>query len=379
MKWRILLVDDEPDVRLIVRTTLQDKYEIVEAHDGLDALEKVERFEPDFIVMDVMMPLMDGFEACLAIRRTPAFKDIPVMFLSALGKKEDIKKGYSSGANLYLTKPFDPPRLLKNIDVFFETTPPARKNKTYTIEQIHEAERTGRLPSSPGMKKYEPAPPPAPAVARPEPHIPEAMPVPEGVLPRVLVVDDDREMCSLIRLTLMDLYEVVFANDGMEAIERLVKYQPDILIIDVMLPKMNGYQLCQSMRSNRAFSRIPIMMCSAKGSEKDINLAKRIGANEYIVKPFSGSDMLRKVESLKSIPGFRVRPKSYTLEQIMQMERPAEEVDVFNADEDIHRSSRSGTNRSIGKFLAKEGKKDATERDDAPEKKKRRMFGLGGG
>lgn len=124
MKWRILLVDDEPDVRLIVRTTLQDKYEIVEAHDGLDALEKVERYEPDFIIMDVMMPLMDGFEACLAIRRTPAFKDIPVMFLSALGKKDDIKKGYSSGANLYLTKPFDPPRLLKNVDVFFETTPP---------------------------------------------------------------------------------------------------------------------------------------------------------------------------------------------------------------------------------------------------------------
>lgn len=203
--------------------------------------------------------------------------------------------------------------------------------------------------------------------------------MPEGVLPRVLVVDDDPEMCSLIRLTLMDLYEVVFANDGMEAIERLVKYQPDILIIDVMLPKMNGYQLCQSMRSNRAFSRIPIMMCSAKGSDKDINLAKRIGANDYLVKPFSGSDMLRKVESLKSIPGFRVRPKSYTLEQIMQMERPAEEEDVFNADEDIHRSSRSGASRNIGKFLAKEGKKDATDRDEPPEKKKRRMFGLGGG
>src|SRR5438046_8418180 len=106
-KWRILIVDDEDDIRTIVRASLASKYEIIEARDGLDALEKIELGEPDFVVLDVMMPLMDGFQTCEAIRRHPRYKHLSVLFLSALNSKEDMKKGYGAGANLYLTKPFD--------------------------------------------------------------------------------------------------------------------------------------------------------------------------------------------------------------------------------------------------------------------------------
>ncbi len=391
MAWRIMVVDDEPDVRLIVKSTLDRTYEVVEAHDGLDALEKIERYEPDFVVMDVMMPLMNGFEACQAVRNSQRFHDLPVMFLSALGSKDDMMKGYSSGANLYLTKPFDPPRLLKNIDVFFEKTPPPVRPKRYTMEQIAQAEKDGHPPAAPGSGEFDysgsnptkelhkppvaarpsPVPDSAPASSQPVPSPDEP-----AALPRVLVVDDDPEMCSLMRISLMDFYEVVFAHDGMEAIERLVKYQPDMLIIDVMLPKMNGYQLCQSMRSNRAFARMPILMCSAKGADRDISLAKRIGANEYLVKPFSATELIAKVDSLKTTPGFRIRPKTLSYDRILEMEAPKDSEDVFTADEDSARSGKDA--KALRSFLAREGDKSATAREDQPEKKKRRMFGFGG-
>lgn len=376
-QWRILVVDDEPDVRLIIRTTLEPKYEVVEAHDGLDALEKIERYEPDFVLMDVMMPLMNGFDACAAIRKSPRFAELPVMFLSALGSKEDMRKGFTSGANFYLTKPFDPARLLKNIDVFFEKTPPAMRQRQHTIESLREADSSGRVPVAPGSPIYE-------RVSTEVPQVPATAEIPlpsgHGPMPRVMVVDDDPQIIELMKLSLDGVTETVSASDGMEAIERLVRFQPDILILDIMLPKMNGLQLCQSLRSNRAFGRLPIMICSAKGADRDVTFAKRIGANEYLVKPFSPADLIAKVKELTRRPGFRVGPKTFSIEQIRSTENKGAKQDVFTADDEGHREGHpSEGKRAIANFLQKEGQKDALDiSPESEQKKKRRFFGLGG-
>lgn len=381
MKWRLLVVDDEPDVRLIVRTTLEQKYEVLEAHDGLDALEKIERYEPDFVLMDVMMPLMNGFEACMAIRKNAQYQDLPVMFLSALGSKEDIMKGYASGANLYLTKPFDPPRLLKNVDLFFEKSPPPSKTRRHTIEQIREAEQAGKPPVAPGARDFdfasmetrydiETAPSLEPSK--------DAAPKPGDPLPRIMAVDDNHEIIDLIRLTFMNHCEVVGAKDGMEAIEKLVKYQPDILVIDIMLPKMNGFQLVQSLRSNKAFARMPIMMCSAKAGERDINFAKRVGANDYLVKPFQPQDLVTKIKALQALPGFRVRPKTYSIHQINAIESPSSEKDVFELDQETRQRDAANKSRAaMQRLIQKEGGKEALDAEE-DKKKKRRFFGFGG-
>jgi DNA-binding response OmpR family regulator len=392
MKWRILLVDDEPDIRLIVRTTLEPEYEILEAHDGLDALEKIRRYEPDFVLMDVMMPLMNGFEACAAIRNDPRFRELPVMFLSALGAKDDMKKGFSSGANYYLTKPFDPARLRKNIDVFFQTTPPPRRQRRYTIEEIREFESSGRMPVAPGGDSFEDQHGNEDVhyrvtaeVRRPDSSSSEVnrqQPPAVEIQPRVMVVDDDRAIVDMIRLSLDGIAEVCAAYDGIEAIDKLVKYQPDILIIDIMLPRMNGFQLTQSLRANRAFARLPIMMCSAKGQERDIAFAKRMGANEFLPKPFSPADLITKVRELQKLPGFRVRPKSLEFAQIVDMEVTTKKGDVFQADDEArreHESQAKGNMKSISKFLKEQGEKDALDRNAQPEeKKKRRFFGFRG-
>ena len=387
--WRIMVVDDEPDVRTIIMATLRAKYEVAEAPDGLDALEKLDRYEPDFVLMDVMMPLMNGFEACSAIRKNPRFSDLPVMFLTALGSKEDIKKGYGAGANLYLTKPFDPSRLLRNIDVFFETTPPPRRRKRYTLAELKEREEAGHEPLAPGSGEFRtPEIESAPGIegtreiqSAPEPELEVRDSRPVGPNPRVMAVDDDPDIQDLMDASLQRDFELVRAGDGMEAIERLVRYQPDILIIDIMLPKMSGFQLCQSLRSNRAFKNLPIMVCTAKSGEKDRQFAARVGANDYLTKPFMPSDLLHKVRGLMELPGFRVRPKKYTIEEIREMEAPKEQTDVFMGDAEVRHVKES--HRVMDRFLQAEGEKEAfdrgTEKKEAPEeeKRKRKFFGFG--
>lgn len=407
--WRILTVDDEPDVRAIIAATLRSKFEVFEATDGLDALEKIKRVEPDFVIMDVMMPLMDGFQACEAIRKDPVFNKLPVLFLTALGAKDDIKKGYSVGANLYLTKPFDPMRLLKNIEVFFETTPPNRTKKRYTQEELVQAEKEGRLPSAPGAVDFEHGPASRETVmegvrranptqetwkmATPTSGEPAPSDHPRA-LPRVLAVDDEQAIVDVMRLTLDGIVEFTWANDGIEAIEKLVKYQPDLLIIDVMLPKMSGYTLCQSLRANAAFAQIPILVCSAKGGERDIHYARRMGANDYLVKPFQADELIQKMKDLQRTPGFRIRAKNLSIEQINSMLVPKnKEVDIFSGEEEVRKADtgpgnqKTGQNstRAIGEFLKKEGTKDAfdqTSDSTKGEKEKKRtrlLFGFGKG
>ena len=389
MKWRILIVDDEPDVRLIIKTTLMGKYEVLEAHDGLDALEKVERFEPDFVLMDVMMPLMNGFEACAAIRKMPKFHGLPVMFLTALGAKEDHMKGFAAGANRYMTKPFDPSRLLKNVDNLFDELQPVPRQRRYSIDQIRKMEDSETEPVAPGAGEYNVGTAETIRDLSTIPDLSGEAQIHESatgkkLLPRVMIVDDTLEIIELVRMSLQGLTEVVQATDGMDAIEKLVKYQPEILILDIMLPKMNGFQLCQSLRANRAFSRIPILVCSARSSDRDINMAKRLGANDFLPKPFSPSELMTKIADLQQLPGFRVRPKTFSIVQIDQMEgRMTDRSDVFDHEEDARGGSKPAkhSGQNIGRFLAKEGNKQALEKAEEPAAgatpAKRKFFGFG--
>lgn len=379
-KWRILIVDDEEDVRTVLRATLADDYEVVEAHDGLDALEKVDRYEPDFVLMDVMMPLMNGFDACAAIRKSEKFGALPVMFLSALSGKEDMKKGYGAGANLYLTKPFEPTRLLKNIDVFFRTTPPPRRLKKFTIEEIAAKESAGAAPLAPGSAEYilplevttavdeEPAPV-APPAAGPAPLCTSL------IKPRIMIVDDEPDILDLVSMTIADRAEIVRAVDGLQAIERLVRYQPDVLILDVMIPKMSGFQLTQSLRANRAFARLPILVCSAKSTDKDIAFAQRMGANDFLAKPFTPEQLEDKLRALMNAPNFRVQPKSLGVEEL------AGENTTRNNPTDVGADGQQikESHKELESFLKHESSKAAFERKEADEeaKKKKLFFGFG--
>jgi two-component system alkaline phosphatase synthesis response regulator PhoP len=116
-KGKILVVDDEIYIVHILDFSLgMEGYEVVTALDGEQALEKVVTEKPDLIVLDIMMPKLDGYEVCKAIKADPATKTIPVILLSAKGRNVDQKMGFDVGADDYITKPFSPRKLVERIN-----------------------------------------------------------------------------------------------------------------------------------------------------------------------------------------------------------------------------------------------------------------------
>lgn len=115
-KYTVLVVDDIPVNVLLVKGMLsKQKFNIISANSGQQALDLLNRTKPDIILMDIMMPGMNGFETTKAIRKNPATSDIPVIILSALNSDTDIKEGLEAGANEFITKPFIQERIVNSI------------------------------------------------------------------------------------------------------------------------------------------------------------------------------------------------------------------------------------------------------------------------
>jgi CheY-like chemotaxis protein len=113
---KVLVVDDHADIRRLIRMTLDfEDFEVREAPDGPQALAVLQSWTPDAILIDVMMPGMDGFTLCRTIREQPATRDIPVLFLSARGHARDTDEGLKAGASAYLIKPFSPLQLIHEL------------------------------------------------------------------------------------------------------------------------------------------------------------------------------------------------------------------------------------------------------------------------
>jgi len=116
-RGRILVVDDEIYIVHILDFSLgMEGYEVVTALDGEEALRKATESKPDLIVLDIMMPKMDGYETCKALKADERTKDIPVILLSAKGRNVDMQTGYDVGADEYITKPFSPRKLVDRIN-----------------------------------------------------------------------------------------------------------------------------------------------------------------------------------------------------------------------------------------------------------------------
>ncbi len=110
---RVLVVDDDPVIVRLLEVNLRlDGYDVETASRGEQALERAIQTEPDLVLLDVMMPGLDGWETCRRLRELPAFAQTPVVFLSARSQDDDRSKGLSLGRVAYLTKPFDPVRLM---------------------------------------------------------------------------------------------------------------------------------------------------------------------------------------------------------------------------------------------------------------------------
>ena len=120
-KARILVVEDSPTLQLWLKVRLEyHGYTVIQALDGKAGLKMVKSEKPDVVLLDVMMPEMDGIEVCRRIKSDPEIKNIPVIFLSAKAQQKDIDEGLAAGAEAYITKPYESDELLEEIEKFLK-------------------------------------------------------------------------------------------------------------------------------------------------------------------------------------------------------------------------------------------------------------------
>ena len=126
MPKKILAVDDERHIVRLVQVNLERAgYVVVTAADGREALEKVEAEKPDLVILDVMMPYMDGFEVLQLLRKNQSTRDLPVIMLTAKAQDADVFRGWQSGVDCYLTKPFNPMELISFVRRILEDKDPS--------------------------------------------------------------------------------------------------------------------------------------------------------------------------------------------------------------------------------------------------------------
>jgi len=116
---------------------------------------------------------------------------------------------------------------------------------------------------------------------------------------KVLLVDDEEHVRELVRTTLGDSdYEFHGATNGKEAVERSLSIKPDLILLDVAMPEMDGFEACKQIKSSPETKAIPIIMLTSKGQEADIKKGKECGADDYFVKPFSPLELLQKINEI---------------------------------------------------------------------------------
>ena len=395
-KYRILVIDDEADILSLLEGVLGEDYEIITMSNPLKALENLDEIEADIFIVDVMMPEMGGRDVVKQIRQNPLFKQSLVIFLSVITDRQVIIETFQCGGDLYLTKPFIPGRFLDSVRSLLSRRVFPSKKKKRNINELKEylskpkTEKPQIVPPAapppkPAHKEITkvvtPVPPskPRPAAApTPFSHSvktpfeddttkelkleesislsemqtpppmdlpPETKPITQErkicTLPRILLADDDPEIIEILTISLGDKYELFSVSDGYEAVRQAETIEPDIFVLDAMMPRITGYQACQVLKRSEHFANTPIIIISAKASPKDVEYIKKLGVKAFIPKPFNYMQMDNAILKITQDPYFEIKPKLYTREELLEMKDMESFLKQEKGKNRLHRETRS--------------------------------------
>jgi CheY-like chemotaxis protein len=245
----VLVIDDEAAVRdLMQRFLAREGFQVITASGGEEGLRRARELRPDAITLDVMMPGMDGWAVLSALKADPDLGDIPVVMLTIV---DDKNLGYALGASDYLTKPIDRERLV-------------------TVLKQHRRDRP------------------------------------------VLVVDDDAGLRQLLRRMLEpEGYAVVEAENGRAALDRLREVSPSVILLDLMMPEMDGFEFVAEFRAHEAGRAIPIVVITARDLSRDDHERLNGYVQKILQKGSHGRDqLLAEVRELVASSVARRKPKA---------------------------------------------------------------------
>jgi len=232
----VLVIDDDPNVISLLQEDLAEEgYRVIGATDGVEGLEKAREIQPFAITLDIMMAPKDGWQVLHELKTDAATREIPVVIMSIVDNKE---LGYRLGASDYLVKPFD------------------RESILGTLSRM-----------SPSRQAPQPV--------------------------RLLVVDDDPKVVDIVRQLLEDEpYEVRSAQDGREALETIAQDCPDIILLDLLMPRLDGFGVIEELEQTPTCRDIPIVVLTAKELTADELTGLQQKVSKVVQKRALGHEML---------------------------------------------------------------------------------------
>lgn len=241
--YHALIVDDDETVADMISLQLrQSGMRVSIARDGNAALRVIAREIPDIVVLDIMMPGISGHEVLRRLKQDADFVNVPVIMLTAQTEQKDVVSALHGGAIDYVVKPVDPEKLA------------ARINRTLDA---------GRY--------------------------------------TVMIADNDPLLLQLLESKYRNRgFRVILSGDGKEAWDVVQKKLPDLVVLDRMMPGLDGLTVLKNIREDSVTSKIPVIVLSARKEERDIDIGMKMGATDYITKPFMPDDLLtRSLKALK--------------------------------------------------------------------------------
>jgi len=270
---RVLVVDDIEANRKLLHAKLSNEYfHVILACDGLEAIEKALAEEPDVILLDVMMPRLDGVEACRRIKADPRTEHIPIVLVTALNEREDRLRGLGAGADDFLTKPVNDVQLLARVR--------ALTKYKLVADELRKREANGRrvgvIEAELASRSAEPA--------------------------RVLVIDENERQAKRVCRYLEPFHKPITMLEASEL--GVASSMVDLLVVSLANAEIDGLRLCGHMRSLEATRDLPILVIADPDDERKAIRALDLGASDVIFRPVDGEELNVRVRT-------QVRKKRY--------------------------------------------------------------------
>lgn len=245
----------------------QEGYEVAVAEDGEEGLRKIKEVKPDLILLDIIMPKKDGFEVLEEINKNKELGSIPVIIISNSGQAVEIDRALKMGVKDYLIKTeFDPDEVVKKVAKVFGAEPAVSKKSGYS-ESMGESKKINSVNGT-----------------------------------KILIVEDDKFLRDLIVRKIKDEgYEVDYAIEGEEALKKIKEGIPSLVLLDLILPGIDGFEVLKQMRDDTSgkIKKIPVIILSNLGQRDDVEKGISLGAADFLIKAhFTPGEIVEKIKSI---------------------------------------------------------------------------------
>jgi two-component system cell cycle response regulator len=270
---RILIVDDDAlNIKLLAAQLTTKGYRIATAADGRTALDRVATDPPDLILLDIMMPGIDGYEVTKRLKANAETRDIPIILVTALTGDDEKERGLEVGADEFINKPVNYPEL------------EARVTSLLRLKEYQD--QLGSRKESASLMAH--------GLVESENDKKE-----DADLPTVLIVEDDATSAKLIaRYLSMVPCKLEIVDNGEKALRAVSSNPVDIMLLDLMLPTIDGIQVCKTIKSREQTIPIQVVMITSLTDTKSKLMGIEAGTDDFLVKPINKDELRARVKSL---------------------------------------------------------------------------------